>query len=59
MPILYINVIDSKVIGLLLLLLMIGKLKKVIIQKVTEATMLNTETTIVIDQAHPLPFNNP
>ncbi len=40
-------------------MLVIGKLKKELAKKVTEATMLNTETTIVTDHAHSLPFNNP
>ncbi len=40
-------------------MLVIGKLKKELAKKVTEATMLNTETIIVTDHAHSLPFNNP
>ena len=57
MPILYANIIDPKTIGFLLLV--IGKLKKELAKKVTEDTMLNTETTMVADHAHSLPFNNP
>ncbi len=57
MPILYINAIDPKINGLLLF--MTGGFKKVMDQKVTEATMLNTETNMVTDHAHSLPFNNP
>jgi hypothetical protein len=57
MPILYVNIINS-VIAVLPLLVM-GTLELVVTQKVSEATMLNTDTTIVIDHAHPLPFSNP
>ena len=57
MPILYANIIDPKNTGLLLLV--IGKLKKELAKKVIEATMLNTETIMVTDHAHSLPFNNP
>ena len=56
-PILYASIIDSIITALPLLVM--GTLELVISQKASEATMLNTETTIVIDHAHPLPFSNP
>lgn len=56
MPTLYIHIIDPKTNGLLLV---IGKLKKEPAKKVTEATMLNTETIMVTDHAHSLPLNKP
>lgn len=57
MPTLYTIIIDPKISGLLLLVS--GGLKKLITPKVIEATIFNTETSIVIDQAHSLPFNKP